>query len=142
MTAKRTSCGAVTPATVLALDFNDRGGAGAANTMSGFTEFLLAGLEGATQTTTTRAFGAFSVTLNAIGTTMDDRLRTTPANSGAYTESLLGKDFVFASSTAAGLDVRIQGLTAGVTYLVLAYVFAALMLGAAFVFTGAENVAP
>ena len=113
----------VPAATLLALDFNDRSATGAANTMAGFTEFLLAGAEGTIQTTTTRTFGAQTVTINAVGTTIDDRLRTTPANSGSFTESLIAKDFIFAASTATGLDVVIQGLTANATYLVEVWSF-------------------
>lgn len=109
--------------TLLAVDFNDRSATGAANTMSGFSEFLLAGAEGTTQTTTSRTFGAQTVTINAVGATIDDRLRTTPLNGGSFTESLIARDFIFASSTAAGLDVIVQGLTANTTYLLEVWSF-------------------
>ena len=108
--------------TLLALDFNDRGAAGAANTMAGFSEFLLSGAEGAAQASTTRAFGAQTVTLAAVGTTLDDRLRATPTNSGAFTESLLARDFVFATTTG-GMDITVAGLTAGVTYMLEVWCF-------------------
>ncbi len=112
----------VSATTLLALDFNDRGAAGAANTMAGFSEFLLSGAEGAAQASTTRTFGAQTVTLAAVGTTLDDRLRATPTNSGAFTESLLARDFVFATTTG-GMDITVSGLTAGVTYLLEVWCF-------------------
>ena len=51
---------------------------------------------------------------------LDDRPRTAPIDSGAFTESLLLRDFVFTSATSVGqgIDLRIQGLTADRAYLV------------------------
>jgi hypothetical protein len=111
---------AKSPSTVLAVDFNDRATAGGANTFSGFSEFLMDGTDaaGPSSTTTSRAFGALSVYVSPVGGTIDDRARLTPTNSGAFTESLLLKDFIFATASAAGLDVRVQGLTPNATYLV------------------------
>jgi hypothetical protein len=115
----------------LAVDFNDRGGTGAANTMSGFSEFLLTGAEGSAQTSTSRTFGAYTVTTSSVGGTMDDRLRTAPTNSGPFTDSLLVNDFIFTGSVIAGqgLDVRVQGLVANQTYLVELWSFDALSSG-------------
>lgn len=114
---------AVMPALVLALDVNRRGG-GAAETQPGFQELALNGA--GVQTTVTRTFGALTVTLSAIGSgaSMDDRLRTTgPPNNGPFTESHLLRDFVFASTGSQGLDLRLQGLTAGASYLLEVWSF-------------------
>jgi hypothetical protein len=118
-TVDELAAGAATPAVVLAVDFNDRSATGAANTQSGFSEFLLNGAEGSTQTTTARTFGSQTVTLTqAGGSTLDDRARVLN-NSGAFTEGLVLKDFVFssASSVGQGIDCLVQGLTPGATYL-------------------------
>jgi hypothetical protein len=105
---------------VLALDFNDRAATGGINTQSGFSEFTLTGADGTTPTTTSRAFGTYTAVVTSVGGTLDDRPRTTPTNSGPFTDSLLVKDFVFTSSVSAGqgVDLRVQGLTANQTYLV------------------------
>jgi hypothetical protein len=102
------------PSVVLALDFNARTAPGATTTQLGFTECLLNG-SGA-QTTVTRTFGSQTVTLTAVGGTIDDRNRAAPTNSGAFTEALIARDFIFAAT--GGLDCQIQGLTAGSAYLV------------------------
>ena len=119
----------VSATTLLALDFGERGGVGAADVQSGFQEFLLTGAFTGTGTTgnpqstaSVRTFGAYTVTLLPVGTTVDDRPRTVPVNSGAFTESLLLKDFVFATTTG-GMDVTVGGLTAGTTYLVEVWSF-------------------
>jgi Chitobiase/beta-hexosaminidase C-terminal domain/Lamin Tail Domain len=115
----------VTPATVLALDFNDRSFAGAANTQAGFSEFILDGTT-TVQATATRSYGAISVTLSGVGVTVDDRERGgLPANAGAFSDSTLLRDFIFASGGAAGtgLDVTVAGLVANATYLVEVWSF-------------------
>lgn len=108
-----------TPA--LALDFNMRTSSGAANTQSGFQEFLLNG-SGAQSTATTRAFGSLSATLTPVGGVLDDRFRTTPVTSGPFTDSLLLRDFIFASASS-GLDLRVDGLTPNRAYLVELWAF-------------------
>ena len=111
--------------TVLQVDFNDRANAG--NTQSGFSSFVLTGSDGTTQSTTTRPFGSVSVTLTgAGGSVIDDRSRATPVNVGTtFTESLLLRDFVFATSTSGttGLDVAISGLTPLAVYTLTAWSF-------------------
>ncbi|HQL75605.1 MAG TPA: LamG domain-containing protein [Phycisphaerae bacterium] len=105
----------------LAVDFNDRSAAGAGMTQAGFSEFLLAG-SGAV----TRTIGAHTLTLTPAGaSTFDDRARTTPVNSGAFTQDKLLRDFVFVSGTAAadGLDLLIQGLGANELYEVTLWAF-------------------
>jgi len=105
----------------LAVDFNDRSAAGAGMTQEGFSEFLLDG-SGAV----TRTIGAQTLTLTPAGTsTFDDRARSTPVNSGAFTQEMLLRDFVFAIGTAAtdGLDLLIQGLGAGELYEVTLWAF-------------------
>ena len=106
--------------TVLALDMNDRSFAGAGYTAAGFSEFILDGTT-TTQTTATRNYGPLTVTLAGVGVTVDDRERAgLPASSGAFTESALLRDFIFASSGAAGtgMDVTVGGLAANAQYLV------------------------
>ncbi len=120
---------AVSSAPVLAVDFGERELAGGANVQAGFQEFLLTGAftgTGATanpqSTASVRTFGAYTVTLSPVGTTVDDRLRSVPGNSGAFTESPILRDFVFAT-TSGGMDVTVAGLTAGTTYLVEVWSF-------------------
>lgn len=113
--------------TVLQVDFNDRANNTAGNTQSGFSSFIIAGSDGTTQSTTTRTFGSISVALTgAGGSVFDDRWRgTSPANSGAFTESQLLRDFVFATSTSGttGLDAAITGLTPLAVYTLTAWSF-------------------
>lgn len=109
---------------VLALDFNDRAATGAANTQAGFSEFTLSGTEGTTTASTVKTYGSLTTTLTAItGSALaDDRLRATPLNSGAFTESLLMKDFVFGTNLA-GIDFRVQGLPPNTSYSVEVWSF-------------------
>ncbi len=104
---------------VLALDINERSqsaAALAATTESGFTSFVINSnvSSGTIQTqATTRVFGGITVTVsNTTPYGYDDRLRATPVNSGAFTESLLLRDFIFSrdDTGTGGLDVTIAGL--------------------------------
>ena len=106
-----------TTITLLALDFNERGVDPALATQPGFTPFLInsniSSLTIQTQATT-RVFGEISVTVsNTSPFGYDDRIRPTPANSGAFTESLLLRDFIFSltRTNEGGLDVTIEGLS-------------------------------
>ena len=107
---------------VLSIDFNKRGTDPATNTMAGFSSFLIdsVGSANAIQTApTVRTFGAITVTLAGAGATTgyDDRLRATPLNSGAFTQGLLLRDFVFSRDVGnGGLDITIDGLTANQFY--------------------------
>ncbi|MFM1768214.1 MAG: hypothetical protein RJA22_743 [Verrucomicrobiota bacterium] len=104
---------------ILSLDFNERGQDPASTTEAGFQPFLLSSNLSATavQTqATTRAYGAITVTVsNTAPLGYDDRLRASPLNSGAFTESLLLRDFVFSpdGTGTGGLDVSLGGLTPG-----------------------------
>ena len=104
--------------TLLSLDFNKRATDPATNTLAGFTSFLItSNVTSATIQTsaTVRVFGGLTVTLsNTAPNGYDDRLRTTPNNSGAFTEALLLRDFVFSRSIsdAGGLDLTVAGLPA------------------------------
>src|SRR6185503_17079752 len=84
---------------LLALDINERGTAAAATTQAGFTSFVINSNVSSTtiQTqATTRVFSGISVTVsNTAPFGYDDRLRSTPVNSGTFTDSLLLRDFVF-----------------------------------------------
>src|SRR4051812_12224044 len=89
-------------ALLLSTDFNDRSagpGGGVPNTQSGFTGWKMSGTPAASSALESQAVGAYTVALQAFddhqdenstttGTQdtvgqIDDRLRTTPANSGA-----------------------------------------------------------
>lgn len=103
---------------LLAIDVNERGQSAAATTQSGFTSFVINsnGSSTAIQTqATTRVFGGITITVsNTAPYGYDDRLRSTPTNSGAFTESLLLRDFVFSrdDTGTGGLDIGISGLEA------------------------------
>jgi hypothetical protein len=113
--------------TLLQVDFNDRGVA--TNTQSGFSSFVIGGSEGQVQTgSITRTFGSHNVTLtNASTFGFDDRRRTTPINSGAFTEAQLLQDFVFSTDNSAGgtggFDVRIDGLVPGAIHTLTVWSF-------------------
>jgi len=98
---------------VLALDFNERATDISTTTLPGFESFVINSNSSSTaiQTQpTTRVFGGISVTVSNSGSPgYDDRLRTTPVNNGAFTESLLLRDFIFSTDSAgtSGLDVAI-----------------------------------
>jgi hypothetical protein len=105
------------PTTVLQVDFNDRDSAG--NTQPGFSSFVMGGTTNIETAPVTRSFGGINVTLSdASGLGYDDRRRTTPMNTGAFTDGLLLQDFVFsrANTGTGGLDVTIDGLVPGDTY--------------------------
>jgi hypothetical protein len=104
---------------VLSLDFNDRTTNLAA---AGFSSFVLDSVGGAgaiQSSAVTRVFGDLRVTLSPVGGIgLDDRVRATPADAGAFTDSALLRDFVFAIDAAGnnGLDVEVAGLAAGRSY--------------------------
>lgn len=111
---------------VLSLDFDERGLA-SPNTFPGFSSFVIASNTSATaaQTVpTVRTFGALTVTLSGNGTTpsYDDRLRAVPTNNLAaapdFDQALLLRDVVFSGDTTTngGLNIQIDGLTAGEFY--------------------------
>lgn len=104
---------------VLAVDFNARSANLPGNTQSGFASFAANGT-GIQTTPVTRTFGALSVTVsnNSSAYGYDDRLRATPTDSGALTESLLLRDFIFSrdNTSTNGLDVWVTGLAPGQEY--------------------------
>ncbi|MBI5384840.1 MAG: lamin tail domain-containing protein [Verrucomicrobia bacterium] len=110
----------VAGAPVLSLDFNARSANTPANTQTGFTSFTMSAASGIQTTPTTRSFGALTVTLSnsAAGIGYDDRFRTTPVNSGAFTLEDLFLDFVFSRELTgtSGLDLFIAGLAPGQLY--------------------------
>jgi hypothetical protein len=101
---------------VLMLDVNERGADAAATTKAGFTSFVINSnvSSSAIQTqATTRVIGGVTVTVsNTAPLGYDDRLRGTPVNSGAFSDSLLLTDFIFSreDTGTGGLDVTIAGL--------------------------------
>jgi hypothetical protein len=107
---------------VLAIDVNERGVDPAANTQAGFVSFVINSNVSSTtiQTqATTRVYGGLSITVsNTAPLGYDDRLRTTPVNSGAFTDSLLLRDFIFSrdDTGTGGLDTTIAGLATNRSY--------------------------
>ncbi|HEU0039039.1 MAG TPA: lamin tail domain-containing protein, partial [Verrucomicrobiae bacterium] len=103
---------------VLALDINERGQDAGATTQTGFLSFVIASnVSSSTIQTqaTTRVLGGLTVTVsNTAPYGYDDRLRSTPTDSDAFTESLLLRDFIFSrdDTGTGGLDITISGLTA------------------------------
>ncbi len=108
----------VTAQQVLAFDVNDRSFAPAGYTQAGFSSFVINSnvSNTAVQTQpTVRVFGGITVTLsNTPPFGYDDRLRDGPLNSGAFTESLLLRDFVYSldNTGTGGLNLWLNGLTA------------------------------
>jgi hypothetical protein len=107
---------------LLAFDVNERGVDPAANSQPGFVSFVInSNISSTTIQTqaTTRVFGGLTVTIsNTAPFGYDDRLRSTPINSGAFTDSLLFRDFIFSrdDTGTGGLDTTIAGLVAGRSY--------------------------
>ncbi len=111
-----------TPATsgdILKLDF---GLTGSPNPESGFTEMNL-GMNGTN-------FNGVKVTLSAIGTTLAERLRSTPAfltnNPPFFNQAELDNDFVFANNSTAngtGIRVLIERLATNTPYAVTIWSF-------------------
>ena len=99
---------------VLAFDVNER--ATTPVTQAGFHSFVINSnlSASAIQTNaTTRTFHGISVTLsNTVGNGYDDRVRTTPTNSGAFTQSALLRDHVMSRelTSTGGLDWTLSGL--------------------------------
>lgn len=120
----------MTVSPVLALDFNARTSTGL--TGGGFSSFVINSNGGntAVQTLpTTRNFGGvFGITVtvsNTPGFGYGDRVRNNPANSGAFTESLLLRDFIRseANTGTGGLDLNLSGLTANAPHRVTVWSF-------------------
>jgi len=112
---------------LLAMDVNERGQNPLTTTQPGFSAFVTsAGGNSTTTVPTTQTYGAISVTVsNTAGFGYDDRLRNDPANSGAFTESFLLRDFLFSrdNTGTGGLDIDISGLTSSLTYRVTVWSF-------------------
>jgi hypothetical protein len=103
---------------LLSMDVNDRTNATVGMTQSGFTSFVINSNVSATaiQTqATTRVIGGITITVsNTLPLGYDDRSRGAPANSGAFTESLLLRDFLLSqdNSSTGGLNITLTGLAA------------------------------
>jgi len=105
---------------------NERGQDPATTTMPGFNSFLISSADGAGIQTnaSTFSFGGIGLTLSGpLG--YDDRLRATPTNNGAFTDSLLLRDFVFSrdQTGTGGLDIGLTGLTPSLAYNVTIWSF-------------------
>ncbi|HEX5221315.1 MAG TPA: lamin tail domain-containing protein [Verrucomicrobiae bacterium] len=107
----------VTATPVLSIDVNERVTNAAPVTEAGFSSFVINSNGSATaiqMLPTTRVFGGITVTVSGTGSVgYDDRLRPAPTDSGAFTESLLLRDFLFSQDNSGtnGLDLTIAGLT-------------------------------
>lgn len=118
---------------VLRVDFNERAVDPTANTMPGFSSFVVN--SNATQTVqtnpTTRAFGALMLTLsNTAPASYDDRLRAAPTNNAAFTEAQLLRDVIFSRSLDnGGLDLTVSNLAPNQTYSFTIWSFDALSTG-------------
>ena len=101
---------------LLSVDVNDRTNTTAGMTQAGFTSFVINSNVSATaiQTqATTRVISAISITIsNTLSFGYDDRSRNAPGNNGAFTESLLLRDFLLSqdNSGTGGLDTSLTGL--------------------------------
>lgn len=128
----------VSAAPVLQLDINDRRSDVVDLTQSGFTPFLLDGADGSSQTTVTRTnLGGtdIDVTVTVVDTdappdntngAMDDRIRSGPTNSGAFTFEEIYRDFIFVGGSAGltgGLDIDVSDLLPNTPYTVTIYSF-------------------
>ena len=124
-----TSSTATNPAgtVVLAFDVNERGTAPV--TQPGFVSFVINSNVSTTaiQTNpTVRTYGALTVTLsNTPPNGYDDRVRPTPTNSGAFTESALLRDHVMSRELTGtgGLDWVVSGLQPSQTHQVSVWSF-------------------
>jgi hypothetical protein len=99
-------------AVVLKLDVNRRNTDPATSTMPGFSSFVADGA-GLLSNATVRTYGAISVTLsNTAGFPYDDRFNAGPVTNGAFTESLLLRDYIYSRSRTnyGGLDLLVDGL--------------------------------
>jgi len=115
---------------LLSIDFNVRGQDPTGTTQPGFQSFIInSNISTVTIQTqaTTRVYGGLSVSVsNSAPNGYDDRLRTpNPPNSGAFTESLLLRDFVFSRDLngSGGLDVTVAGLGPGKLHRVTVWSF-------------------
>jgi hypothetical protein len=111
------------PPAGLQIDFNNTGiDDNPGNTEPGFSPFAIptSGIGPFTAT-----INGADVTLTAIGTTMESRKRTTPVNSGAFTEERLLQDFVFTrdADAAQGLDVAVEFMEPNTPYRVSLWSF-------------------
>lgn len=108
----------VTATPLLSLDVNDRSSPAAGLTQAGFSSFVINSNGSATtiQTqATVRVFGGLTVTVsNTPGFGYNDTLRGEPLDNGAFTESLLLRDFIRSedNSGTGGLDISLGGLSA------------------------------
>jgi hypothetical protein len=120
----------------LKIDVNQRSAANnvPANTEPGFTPFVItSAASGAIAPATVNSLTIGAQTVSIIGTGTgttgyDDRKRATPAASGAFTQSALLQDFIFAGYNAttnvnAGLDITVTGLEPNKTYAVTIWSF-------------------
>lgn len=121
---------------ILSLDFNDRLHNTPEDTQKGFLPFVIDSdgySEGSVTNITTRNFGRLTVSLEGtVGVAYDDRSRLQPTDRGAFTQSALLRDFIFAAGgtdTNAGLQITIHGLAPGREYEISIWSYDAMSKG-------------
>jgi hypothetical protein len=129
----------------LSVDFNDRGNTPSftpSNTQAAFSGWRMSGTSAASSALESQAVGAYTVSLQAVDDhvdentvtagvqdtvgQIDDRLRTTPANSGLLTYADLYDDVIFAGTSVGptgGMDLKVSGLSPNTQYFLGLYAF-------------------
>jgi len=131
-------------AALISVDLDERSTPSAGPTLSGFSSFKMAGTTAASSSLESQVVAGYTVTLQAFDDGLDentvtagvqnlvgqidDRLRTTPTNSGAFTYAALYSDVIFAggtTGTTGGMDLTVSGgsLLPNTQYAVSLYAF-------------------
>jgi hypothetical protein len=103
---------------VLSLDFNDDDMSDVTNTESGFSTMTLSA--------NPSTFNGITVSLSLLsGAALDDRDRTTPTDSGSFTQDQLYDDFIFVNgqTNGNGLRIHMTGLTPNQDYQITIWSF-------------------
>jgi hypothetical protein len=112
---------------VLSIDFDERGTIPV--TQNGFSSFVINSNVSSTtiqSNATTRVYGGVSLTFsNTAPNGYDDRVRATPINNGAFTQSGLLRDHIMSRelTSTGGLDLTFAGLIPSQDYLVTIWSF-------------------
>src|SRR4051812_30752310 len=130
----------VASAALLSVDFNDRGNTPSftpSNTQAAFSGWKMSGTSAASSALESQAVGAYTVSLQAVDDhvdentvtagvqdtvgQIDDRLRTTPTNSGLLTTAGLYDDVIFAGThvgPTGGMDLQGRGVAGATQYFI------------------------
>jgi hypothetical protein len=106
----------------LKIDFNNTGAETPADTETGFLSFALPAIG---QGPFSRSFGGADVTVTGVGAILESRKRTTPVNSGDFTEEKLLQDFIFSrdAATDQGMDIAVEFMKPNKRYTVTVWSF-------------------